>query len=206
MRLGKDLENKPIISVSDGQILGRTRDIYADKDLENLAGLYVGTEGVIRRKERVIPNDRIILFGVDVILVKDPDVITTTSAYPETTKWHRLSHLHGKQVQTPGGTKLATIDDAVLDEQGAITGFTLSRVFVTGPLAESPFIPREVVVDAFQSGDMLLVDLPRFEEQFAKPEPEPEEEAPAEEESIDIGDAEPESAPEPETDQKTEEE
>lgn len=172
MRLGKDLDNKPIISVSDGQILGRTKDLYVNQDLTQLAGLFVGTEGVIRRTDRIIPSDRIVLFGIDVILVKDPDVITTAKAMPETDKWHRLSQLHGREVHTPGGTKLATIDDIMLDEQGAVSGFSLSRVFVTGPLADQPVIPREVVVDAFQSGDALLVDFPQLEAMYAEPQKE----------------------------------
>ena len=170
MRLGKDLENKPIISVSDGQILGRTKDLYVNQDLTQLAGLFVGTEGVIRRTERLITDDRIVLLGIDVILVKDPDVVTTTKAIPESDNWHRVSHLHGKEARTPGGTKLATLDDVFIDEKGAISGFSLSRVFVTGPLAERPFIPREVVVDAFQSGDALLIDFPLLEALYADQE------------------------------------
>lgn len=170
MRLGKDLDNKPIISVSDGQILGRTKDLYMNQDLTQLAGLFVGTEGVIRRTERLIPNDRIILLGIDVILVKDPDVITTTKAVPESDNWHRLSHVHGKEARTPGGTKLATLDDVFVDELGTISGFSLSRVFVTGPLAEQPFIPRDVVIDAFQSGDALLIDFPQLEALYADQE------------------------------------
>jgi uncharacterized protein YrrD len=170
MRSGKDFDNKPIISVSDGQILGRTKDLYVNQDLTQLAGLYVGTEGVIRRTDKIIPTDRIVLFGIDVILVKDPDVITTTKSIPDSDKWHRLSHIHGKEARTPGGTKLATLDDVLLGEEGAVTGFSLSRVYVTGPLAEQPFIPREVVVDAFQSGDDLLVDFPQLEAIYADPE------------------------------------
>lgn len=169
MRSGKDLDNKPIISVSDGQILGRTKDLYINNDLTQLAGLYLGSEGVIRRTERIIPNDSITLFGLDVILVKDPDVITTSKALPDSDKWHRLSYLQGKEACTPGGTKLATLDDILIDEQGAISGFSISRVFVTGPLSEQPFIPREVVVDAFQSGDALLVDFPQLEALYADP-------------------------------------
>jgi uncharacterized protein YrrD len=167
MRLGNDLDNKPIISVSDGQILGRTKDLYVNQDISQLAGLYLGTEGVIRRTDRIIPNDRIILFGIDVILVKDADVVTTTKATPESDDWHRLSRLSGKEARTPGGTKLATIDDIMIDEQGAISGFSLSRVFVSGPLAENPVIPREVVVDAFQKEDALLVDFPKLEAIFS---------------------------------------
>lgn len=179
MRFGKEFENKPIISVSNGQILGRTKDVYLDSQLERLAGIFVGTEGVIRRKERIIPDDRIVLFGVDVILVQDPDVITTTKALPETGEWHRLSDLQGKQVHTPGGTKLATIDDIVIDDQGQVSGFSLSRVYISGPLADKPFIPRDVVVDPLQSGEVLIVDFPKLEAEFAETE--------AKEETADTG-------------------
>lgn len=175
MRLGKDLENKPIISVADGRILGRTKDIYLNRDLSQLAGLFVGSEGVIRRTDRIIPTESIVLFGIDVILVKDSDVITTTKAMPASDKWHRLAAIHGKEARTPGGTKLATIDDVTLDEQGAVSGFSLSRVFVTGPLADNPFIPREVIVDAFQSGEELLIDFPQLETIYAGSAPEAEE-------------------------------
>jgi uncharacterized protein YrrD len=172
MRFGKDLDNKPIISVSDGKILGRTKDLYVNQDLTHLAGLYVGSEGVIRRTDKIISTENINLFGIDVILVKSPDVISTTKAVPESDKWHRLSDLQGKEARTPGGTKLATIDDVLLDEQGAISGFSLSRVFVSGPLADRPFIPRDVVVDAFQSGDALLVDFPQLEAIYSDSEQE----------------------------------
>lgn len=182
MRLGKDLENKPLISVSNGQIVGRTKDVYLDAHVTTLTGLYVGSEGVIRRKDLIIPTDRVTLLGVDVILVQDPDVVTTARATPESEKWHRLSQLHGKEVYTPGGTKLATIDDVTLDEHGAVSGFSLSRVFVTGPLAEERFIPRDVVVDAFQSSDALLIDFPKLEALFTASQQtapvEPEEEKP----------------------------
>jgi hypothetical protein len=63
----------------------------------------------------------------------------------------------------------------MIDEQGAISGFSLSRVFVSGPLAENPVIPREVVVDAFQKGDALLVDFPELEAMFSGSSPDEEE-------------------------------
>lgn len=172
MRPGKDLDNKPIVSVSDGQILGRTKDVYVNQDLTELAGLFIGTEGVIRRTERIIPNDSIVLFGIDVILVQNSDVITTTKAVPESDNWHRLSRLRGQEVRTPGGTKLATIGDLILDEQGAVSEFSLDRVFVTGPLSERPIIPRDVIIDPFQTSDGLIVDFPKLEAMFTEPQKE----------------------------------
>jgi sporulation protein YlmC with PRC-barrel domain len=167
MRLGKDLENKPIISVADGRILGRAKDVYVNRDLSRLAGIFVGTEGVIRRKSLLIPSEDIVLLGIDVILVKDADVVTTSKALPEMSDWYRLGELQGQEVRTPGGTKLGTIGDVVLDEDGAVSAVALAKVFVTGPLAQNGLIPRDVVVAVFAGDDSVQVDLPKLESHLA---------------------------------------
>jgi uncharacterized protein YrrD len=167
MRLGKDLEGKPIISVADGRILGRVKDVYIDRDLQRLAGLYVGSEGVIRRKSLIVPSDQIVLLGVDVVLVKDADVITTNKALPETEKWLRQDDLVNTEVRTPGGTKLGTVGDIILDEQGGVSALALARVFVSGPLAQKGMIPRDVLVEILQADDTIQVDLPKLESLLA---------------------------------------
>ena len=167
MRLGKDLEGKPIISVADGRILGRVKDVYVDRDLQRLAGLYVGSEGVIRRKSLIVPSDQIVLLGVDVVLVKDADVITTNKALPETEKWRRQDDLVNTEVRTPGGTKLGTVGDIILDEQGDVSALALARVFVSGPLAQKGMIPRDVLVEILQADDTIQVDLPKLESLLA---------------------------------------
>lgn len=163
MRLGKDIEGKPIISITDGRILGRSKDLYVDAELQAMAGLYVGSEGVIRRKTLVIPREDITLFGIDVILVKDAEVITNEKDLPEAKAWIRLKDVEGRQVRTPGGTKLGVVGDVVLDEAGSIVGFSLSRVFVEGPLAEQGAVPREAVVDVALEDGAIGVDLAKLE-------------------------------------------
>jgi len=163
MRLGKDLENKPIISLTDGRMLGRTKDVYVDAQLQQLAGLYLGTEGMIRRRAQVIQSDDVVLFGIDVILVKDTDVITNDKDLPDAGSWQRLKDLQGYEVHTPGGTKLGTVGDVILDGTGAITGLSLSRVFVKGPLAEQGTVPREVIVETSHKEETISVDLAMFE-------------------------------------------
>ena len=163
MRLGKDLENKPIISVTDGRMLGRAKDVYVDDQLNQLAGLYIGSEGMIRRKAQVIPSADVVLFGIDVVLVKDTDVITDDKALAEAADWCRLKDLQGYEVHTPGGTKLGTVGDVILDEHGAIIGLSLARVFVKGPLAEQGTVQREVIVGTAHDEKIIRVDLAMLE-------------------------------------------
>lgn len=203
MRLGKDLENKPVISVTDGRMLGRAKDVYVDDELNGLAGLYLGSEGMIRRKAQVIPSADVVLYGIDVVLVKHTDVITTDKELTEAEAWQRLRDLQGYEIHTPGGTKLGTVGDVILDESGAIIGLSLSRVFVKGPLAEQGSIPREVVVRLDHKEKVIHVDLAKFEdlavaeEEKAAVEKSPEQEEVEDEEiAVEVIDVEEEPAEE----------
>lgn len=195
MRLGKDLENKPIISVTDGRMLGRTKDVYVDSQLLHLAGLYLGSEGMIRRRAQVIPSADVVVYGIDVVLVKDSDVVTDNKALPEVSDWRRLKDLQGYEVHTPGGTKLGTVGDVILDENGSVTGLSLSRVFVKGPLAEQGTVQREVIVESSHEEEIIHVNLAMFEELAGGEEEQPAAkesptEEPVEEIVIDAADVE----------------
>ncbi len=163
MRHGKDLENKPIISLTEGRMLGRAKDVYVDDQVKQLAGLYLGSEGMLRRSAQVISSEDVVLFGIDVVLVKDSDVIAKDKDLPEAKDWVRLKDLQGYEVHTSGGTKLATVGDIILDESGAIVGLDLSRVFVKGPLAEQATVPREAVLDCAHGEEIIRVDLAMLE-------------------------------------------
>lgn len=200
MRLGKDFDNKPIISVTDGRMLGRAKDVYVDSQLLGLAGLYLGSEGMIRRRAQVIPSADVVLFGIDVVLVKDTDVVTDNKALPEVADWQRLNDLQGYEVHTPGGTKLGTVGDVILDESGAIVGLSLSRVFVKGPLAEQGTVPREVIVKSVHKEEIIQVDLAMLEgmavgDDEKAPAKETTAEEPVEEIEIEVVESDEESDP-----------
>lgn len=163
MRLGKDIEDKPIVSVADGRILGRAKDVFVDANLSNLVGLFIGTEGVIRRRTKVIDSSNVVLFGIDVTLVKNSTVIVNDQDLPEVKEWIRLKDLQGREVLTPGGTKLGSVGDVILDETGKIVGLHLSRIHVKGPLAEQGTIPRETIVNPNQEDGTIGVDLALLE-------------------------------------------
>lgn len=181
MRLGKDLTNKPIISVTDGRILGEVKDLYIDAELYNLTGLHLGTEGLLKRKSNLIERANVVVFGIDVMLTRQADVVTDDQVLADAQAWLRLDKLRGREIDTPGGTRLGKLGDVMLDEDGRITGFTLARVYVEGPLAEKGVIKRAAVIDTGRDDSPMTVDLLKLEQLYqaddqspaAEAEPEP---------------------------------
>ena len=165
MRFSKDLTGKPIFSMDDGRNLGVVRDVYLDKALAWLAGVHLGKEGLISRKALVIPREAIAVLGVDAILAKSADAVTDDKELAEIDNWLRLEKLQGRQVDTPGGTKVGTVGDVMLDEDARIVGFSLSRVYVEGPIAENPIVMRDAVLDIGGDDDAMTIDLSKVERQ-----------------------------------------
>jgi uncharacterized protein YrrD len=166
MRLGKDLNDKLVISVTDGRLLGKVKDLYIDVTLNELTGINLGTEGMLRRKAILITRDDVVVFGVDAILVKHADVVTDDQTLDVAKEWSRMSKVKGREVHTPGGTRLGSIGDVLLDENGRVAGFALSKVFVEGPLAERGIILRETVIETGQVNGDMTIDLLKLEELY----------------------------------------
>jgi len=164
MRLGKDLIGKSIISVTDGRLLGVVKDLYINDQLYWLTGIHVGTEGILKRKTWLISRDSVVVFGIDAILVKNAEVVIEASELPESDAWLRLSKLKGRDVDTPGGTKVGAIGDIVLGEEGHIIGFALSKVFVEGPIAQQGTLPREALIDTGNDDGVMTIDLAKVEQ------------------------------------------
>lgn len=168
MRNSKEFVGKDVYSLDEGRKLGTVEDIYVDRALAWLAGVFLGGEGLIRRKSLLIPRAAIAVFGIDAILAQRSDVVSDTRQMPESKQWMRLKDLAGRQVDTPAGTRIGTIGDVLLDDEARIAGFTLSRVQVTGPLAEHPVIPREAVIDTGHEDQVMTIDLALAEQHSLK--------------------------------------
>lgn len=169
MRLGKDLVGKPIYSISDGRLLGKAKDIYLDLNLYWMTGIHLNREGLIRRKDVLVPREHVVVFGVDAILVQDSESVTDSKA-TDISGWMKLDELVGRSVDTPGGTKLAALGDVILDTEGRVTGFSLTKVTVDGPLAQNRAIAREVVIDNGNEDGVMTIDLVKAEQQGLRPD------------------------------------
>lgn len=163
MRLGKDLVGKPIYSVADGKLLGEVKDLYLDDRVTTVIGIFLGREGFLSRKDILVPHDAVVVFGLDAVLVKNGEAITDTNQYAPAGKWLRREKMLGRDVDTPGGTKVAKLGDVILNEEADVIGFSLSRVLVEGPIAEKRVVMRDAVLDLGDVDGGMTIDLAKVE-------------------------------------------
>lgn len=180
MRIGKELIGKPIYSVTDGRQLGSVKDLYLNLDLDMLNGLFLGREGIISRKARLITREDITVLGIDSVLVSDSDVVTNNEETPEVEMWLRREDLQGREINTAGGTKVGTVGDVLFDEDAQVVGFALARVFVEGPVAESRIVKKEAVLGTGGKTGAITIDLTKAELPATEPEVIEEVEEPSE--------------------------
>jgi sporulation protein YlmC with PRC-barrel domain len=175
MRFGKDLTGKPIYSIVDGRYVGDVKDLYVNKDLYWMTGIHVGHEGFLKRKSLIVQRDNVVVFGIDAILVNDANVVKEEKDVPDLEKWLRLDKLRGREVDTPGGTRVGTISDIVIGEEGHITDFVLGKVFVEGPIADKGLIPHDALIDTGNNDKVMTIDLPKVEKLYQQEEDSSEE-------------------------------
>jgi uncharacterized protein YrrD len=147
MITSKDHSNKPLISITDGKKLGEIKGLYLDGDMRQVAGVFLGTEGFVKRKAQVIARNDVQVYGMDAWLVAGSDKVIALADLPDSASFTLVSDLHGREVQTEGGTKLGVVEDVVLDNEARVLGFSLSKVYAEGPLAEKKHIVREAITD-----------------------------------------------------------
>lgn len=166
-RPGKELNNFAVVSIDEGRLLGRVQDIYLSPNLDALAGLFMGSQGILKRKALLVPRAAITVLGVDAILVRDGSAMSDDQQLPDAKNWVRREKLTGREINTPGGTKLGIIGDVSLGDDGTIEGFILSKVHVSGPLAELKLINRQAVLDIGHDGGPMTADLSTLEQSLA---------------------------------------
>jgi sporulation protein YlmC with PRC-barrel domain len=164
MRLGKSLIGNPVFSITDGRKLGQVKDLYLDDDLTAVVGLYLGREGLLRPTPLFIERADVALFGMDVILAEEGTTVYEGDQAPEPPGWMRLAELEGRQVDTPGGTRIGKVGDVALDEEARITGFSLTSLSVKGPVAEAEGVARSAVVDVGAVDGVMTIELARAEQ------------------------------------------
>jgi sporulation protein YlmC with PRC-barrel domain len=161
--MGKDLRNKWIVCLSDGRKVGEIKDVYLDAEATKVVAVLTGKEGVLKPKAVGLDRSGIQVFGADVWLIPASTKLVHLEDLPKADTFVLMGDLQGREVQTDGGTRLGTIGDVVLDREAQVVGFTLSRVYVQGPLQEKKSLARAAVVSLGDKKVPAVASLARAE-------------------------------------------
>ena len=145
MAVGQYFIGKPVISVKEGKRVGTVKDLFVDSALRNVVGVYLGAEGLFNRRGLCVDRDNVVVYGADAVLIKEAGAVVDSTPACDAAIWVRLNRLHALEAATAGGTRVATIEDVILDADMRVLGFSLSRIYVSGPVAEKRAIAREAV-------------------------------------------------------------
>ena len=168
MLLAEKFIDKQIISLDEGRIVGEVKDFYVDLGLEQVTAIYLGSEGLIRRKPKVIKQNTVQLYGIDVLFVQNSSIIiegAELDKLEEIDTWLRREDLQGRHIQSPTGSEVGQVDDIMFDEMGKIIGFGLTKIKVEGPIAENQAISRGVMIEPGDKDKPLVIDLVKAEQQ-----------------------------------------
>jgi uncharacterized protein YrrD len=164
MQTGSEIVGKPVVSVDNGEMLGKVRDLYFDRQLEKLVALSLGGGGLFGVRSKVVHLSNVNCLGEDVVLVESSTTVYDDSEIEERSNWQRRSKIRGRKVETPGGTPIGTIDDITIDHDGRIRDYTLAWTQVGGPIGRSHLLLREAVLDPGSETGVMMVDLRAAEE------------------------------------------
>ena len=141
--LGQELSGKTIISVTNGKIIAAVVDVLIDPHTRQVAALVTSKGNLSKHGQiEVIPDQEVQVWGQDVILISQPDVILKGEELPHLEKWLSVSdHIKGCDVVSVDGTHVGKLNDVIIDTQGQLIGYDLAQVSVEGPVAESKEIP-----------------------------------------------------------------
>ena len=163
MITSKEQSNKPVISITDGKKLGEIKDLYLDQEMRQVAGVFLGKEGLINRKTLMIARSAIQVCGIDTWLVSGSDVVGKAEDIPDSGTFILVGDLRGRELQTEGGTKIGVIDHVILDGEARVLGFGLGKVYSQGPLAERKAIARESILNLGTETEPMTINLAQAE-------------------------------------------
>lgn len=159
VHLSRALQGRSIVSVTNGQIVARVEEILIDPANRQVAAVITSKGSLLKREPgiEVIPGDEVQVWGRDVILVKRPEVIVKKDTLPGHESWLTVSNqIKGHDVVGTDGTRIGQINDVIIDGAGQLIGYSLARVFIRGPVAQSKRIAAKAT--RALGGDVLLVE------------------------------------------------
>jgi uncharacterized protein YrrD len=154
----QELIGKPVISMTNGQNIANVVDFMIHPEKLVLTALVTSKGSLLSRKIEAIRAAEVHVWGMHVVLVKDFDVILKEDELYDKEEWMSISDdLKSREIVTIEGTRLGTIKDILIDRQGKMLAYELSKAPKEIQALEGKLIP----VEATQSlgKHVLVVDL-----------------------------------------------
>ncbi len=159
MPTAKDLNKKPIYSVTDGTKLGEIKDLYLDADTTAITAVLVGKEGVFTKTMKVIRRSDVRTIGVDCWLAHGEAEVMDLKDVDGADDFQLVSDLRKREMETTGGTKIGTVGDVAFDDDDSVVGFTLAKVHIQGPVATAKQVALTAVTSFGDKRTAMIVDL-----------------------------------------------
>jgi uncharacterized protein YrrD len=160
-RLSQDILGFQIISLTNGEVIGKVEDVLLDLDKCQIGAVVTSKGNPLVRKIEAVHRSNVEVWGVDVILVNKLDVIRNVKKLKKGQNWQMVtSELRGKNILNMQGEKFAELNDVVIDSEGQVIGYDLSKVLIGGSIEETKRIHANAT-QAFGK-DALIIDMDRL--------------------------------------------
>jgi uncharacterized protein YrrD len=134
----QSIKGRAVVSIQNGKKVGSVSDVVIDADRLQLAALVLTRGTLFDRDKEMIPAEQVQVWGEDVILIKQYDVIDEEMRMPEGKRWlYADENLRGRYVVSVDGKRIGQINDIVISPDGKLLAYQLSQVYIEGPLSES---------------------------------------------------------------------
>ncbi len=163
MAATKDFKGKLLISNTDGKNLGEIKDVFLSRDATQIVAVFLGKTGILNRKAQLIDWKKVVLFGTDAWLIAGSDTVKNQDDFDGGEEFINAYDLRGREVQTDGGSKIATVSDVIVDTTGKVLGFALDKVYAEGPLSSTKQIARAAIFNLGNDDQPMITVLEQAE-------------------------------------------
>lgn len=176
MKKSRELKGMPILTLQEGENLGRVRDLILDPTAGQIVALVLDRRAP-KGEDQVVATANVRNVGSTAITVEDRSSLVPISRIPRFQELAGMRKpIQGKVVISETGTRLGQVDDLEVDVQ---TFCIVSLVLKAGPFGRGQSIPAEMVRTIGADAIVVRESIPSAAAGGPQPAPAPPLEQPA---------------------------
>lgn len=123
-----DYKGKKIVSKEGGKEIGTLEDIRVDPESLATAAIVTSKSSLLSRGIEAIPAEHIQVWGEDVILIDQADVLQPKSEFTDFDSWFSVAdEIRGKSMVSMNGERIGKVHDVILNANGSLVGVQLEK-------------------------------------------------------------------------------